>query len=324
MRVVITGGAGFVGRAVVRVLRERGVEVVALVRDPRRASFLADLGAELVQDDLSDVARLTAILRGADGVIHSAGSYRVGIPNSEHEAMWDANVGATTRVLDAAGAAGTPRIVHVSTVNVFGNTRGAIVDETHRRDLGAGFVSWYDETKYRAHEVAEARIAAGAPIVIVQPSQVYGPGDHSGIGEQLQLANAGKLAYRAFDGFGIGFVHVDDLAAGIAAAFDRGRIGESFVLSGPSSTLRDAIALAARLGGHRSPRVAIPDRLVRRLAPFARLMGQPNLAEIARASIGVTYLASSAKEERELGFHARDLESGFRDVFGGARSPVRA
>ncbi len=235
--------------------------------------------------------------------------------------MWDANVETTTRVLDAAAAAATPRIVYVSTVNVFGNTRGATVDETHRRDMGVGFVSWCDETKYRAHEVVEARIAAGVPIVIVQPSQVYGPGDHSGIGEQLELANAGKLAYRAVDQFGIGFVHIDDLAAGIVAALDRGRSGESYVLGGPPSTLRDAIALAARLGGHHSPRVAIPDGLIGRMAPFGRLIGQPNLAEIARPSIGVTYLASSAKAERELGFRARDLESGFRDVFGPARSP---
>ena len=63
--------------------------------------------------------------------------------------MWDANVGTTTRVLDAAEAAETPRIVYVSTVNVFGNTHGRIVDETYRRDLGEGFLSWYDETKYR-------------------------------------------------------------------------------------------------------------------------------------------------------------------------------
>ena len=117
-RIVVTGGAGLVGRAVVRVLRDRGDTVVALVRDPRRAPFLGELGAELVQGDLSDVAGLTELLRGADGLIHAAGSYRIGIPRSERGAMWDANVGTTTRILDAAEAAGTPRIVYVSTINV--------------------------------------------------------------------------------------------------------------------------------------------------------------------------------------------------------------
>ena len=176
------------GGAVVRALRERGDQVVALVRDPRRATGIADTGAELVEEDLSDVTRLTEALRGADAVIHAAGSYRIGIRRSERGAMWDANVGTTTRLLDAAEAARTPRIVYVSTGNVYGNTRGVVVDESYRRDLGEAFLSWYDETKYGAHEVAEQRIAGGAPIVIVLPSQVYGPSDHSGFGEQLQLA----------------------------------------------------------------------------------------------------------------------------------------
>ena len=222
-RVVITGGAGLVGRAVVRVLRERGDTVVALVRDPSRAAFLAEMGAELVASDLSDEAQLAEALRDADGLIHAAGSYRVGIPKSERGAMWDANVGTTTRMLDAAEAAGVPRIVYVSTGNIYGNTHGVTVDETYQRNLGEGFLSWYDETKYGAHEVAERRIAAGAPIVIVLPSQVYGPGDRTGFGEQVRLAYEGKLPYRALADVRIGIVHADDLAQGIVAALDRGR-----------------------------------------------------------------------------------------------------
>jgi nucleoside-diphosphate-sugar epimerase len=317
MRVVVTGGAGLVGRAVVRLLRERGDPVLALVRDPARAGFLADLGAELAADDLSDAGRLATALAGADGLIHAAGSYRVGIPAAERGAMWDANVGTTTRVLDAAASAGTPRIVYVSTVNVFGNTGGRVVDETYRRDLGTGFLSWYDETKYAAHELAEARIAAGAPIVIVQPSQVYGPGDRTGIGEQLRLARDGKLAYRAVDGVRIGFVHADDLAGAIVAALDRGRIGESYVLTGPIATLREATAIAARIGGRRPPRLGLPDGLIRLMAPIGRFIGQPNLREIVDASSGVTYLASAAKAERELGFSARPLATGLAQVLGG-------
>ena len=130
-------------------------------------------------------------MTGAAGVIHIAGSYLVGIPASERPAMYEANVGATQRVLDAAIAAGVPRIVYISTVNVFGNTHGRIVDETYHRDLAEGFVSYYDETKYLAHVAAEARIEAGAPIVIVQPGTVYGAGDHSGMGAQLKAAYDG-------------------------------------------------------------------------------------------------------------------------------------
>ena len=108
-------------------------------------------------------------MSGADSVIHVAGTYRVGIPASERPAMYEANVGATQRVLDAAIALAIPRIVAISTVNVFGNTHGRVVDETYHRDLRDGFLSYYDETKYLAHVATEARAEAGAPIVIVQP-----------------------------------------------------------------------------------------------------------------------------------------------------------
>jgi dihydroflavonol-4-reductase len=316
MRLVVTGGAGLVGRAVVAGLQARGDTVVALVRDPDRARHVAELGAELVRDDLSDVPRLTDRLRGADGLIHAAGSYRIGIPASERAAMWDANVGTTMRLLDAAEAAATPRIVHVSTANSFGNTHGRVVDERYRRDLSEGFLSWYDETKYRAHEIAEQRIAAGAPIVIVLPSQVYGPGDHTSFGEQLRLAHAGKLPYRALDDVRIGLVHANDLAAGIVAALDGGRTGEAYVLSGPHLSLGEAIEVAARLGGRRAPRLRVPTVLLRAMAPLGRLAGQANLAEVISAAAGVTYLASPAKAETELGFRTRDIETGLRDTFG--------
>jgi dihydroflavonol-4-reductase len=317
-RVVVTGGAGLVGRAVVRLLCERGDEVMALVRDPRRAAYLGELGADVVEDDLSDVARLTEVLRGADGAIHAAGSYKIGIPKVQRGAMWDANVGTTTRLLDAAEGARIPRTVYVSTGNVYGNTRGREVDETYRRDLAEDFLSWYDETKYGAHEVAEQRIRDGTPVIIVLPSQVYGPGDRSGFGEQLHQAHAGKLSYRALDDVRIGLVHADDLAAGIVAAFDRGRIGESYNLSGPATSLGEAVAVAARLGGHRAPRLKVPNRLLRTIAPLGKLVGQPNLGEVVTASAGVTYLFSSAKAGAELGFRARDIETGFRDTFGPA------
>ena len=129
--------------------------------------------------DLSSTAQMTAQMRGADAVIHAAGSYRIGIKTSGADAMWDANVGTTERVLDAAVAAGVPRIVYVSTVNVFGNTNGELVDETYRRDLKR--VSCRGTTRPSSALTRRRRSTTqqGAPMVIVQPSQVYGPNDHS-------------------------------------------------------------------------------------------------------------------------------------------------
>jgi dihydroflavonol-4-reductase len=317
-RIVLTGGAGFVGGAVARVLRERGDVVVALVRDAKRAPALVELGAEIVEDDLSDVGRLREALHEADAVIHAAGSYRIGITKAKRGAMWDANVGTTTRILDAVEAAATPRIVYVSTVNVFGNTHGRIVDETYRRNLAEDFLSWYDETKYGAHEVAEQRIRDGAPVVIALPSQVYGPGDRSSVGDQLGRAHAGKLPYRAVDDVGLGFVHVDDLAAGMVTVLDRGAVGRSYVLSGPTTTLAEAIRTAAEIGGRTPPALRIPTGLLRAMTPLGGLIGQPNLAEVISSSAGVTYWASAARASEELGWEARGLEAGLRDTFGAA------
>lgn len=322
MRVVVTGGAGFVGRAVVERLASRGDHVVALVRDPDRAAHLTERGdgVTLVRSALADPGSLRDSMRGADAVIHVAGMYRVGIAKEERPAMWDANVGATERVLDAAIAASVGRIVHVSTVNVFGDTRGAVADETYRRDPAAGFTSWYDETKLRAHEVVEARIDAGAPVVIVLPSQVYGPHDHSIASDQLHRAFHGTLGYMALTDVGLGWVHVHDLADGMVAALDRGRTGELYCLAGPNHTLGAALAIAAGLGGTALPRVTMPTALARLAAPLndalGGLPGMPaNLAEAIRSGDGVTYYATAGKARRELGFAPRSLEQGIVDTW---------
>jgi dihydroflavonol-4-reductase len=319
--IVITGGAGFIGSRVTRRLYERGDEVVAIVRDPATADTLRDLGVRLVAGDLGDVAGIRAVVAGAGAVIHAAGSYRVGIPASERPAMHDANVAATERVLDAAIAEGVGRIVYLSTVNVFGDTKGIARDETFQRDPADGFVSYYDETKYLAHLAAEKRIAAGAPIVIVLPGTTYGPGDHSTAGAQLKAAFEGTARYLTQTNLGITPTHVDDVATGIVAALDRGRLGQAYVMCGENMRLGEAMAIAAKAGGRRLPRLVIPNgvlRMTARIIPGGgALLGvAPNLREIVSASDGVTYWGNHAKATAELGFAPRDLATGARDAFG--------
>jgi nucleoside-diphosphate-sugar epimerase len=326
MRVAVTGGGGFVGGAVVRQLLARGDEVVALVRDPARWTAPEPLGLTLVADDLHDSTTIAASLEGADALIHGAGSYRIGIAASERPTMEDANVGTAARTLDAAIARRVPRTVYVSTINVFGNTRGAIVDETYRRDPTDGFLSWYDETKWRAHVEVERRIADGAPAIIVMPSQVYGPGDHTPLGDQLAQAYAGTLPFVGLGGVGLGFVHVEDLARGILAALDRGVMGRTYVLGGDTVRIRDALRIAARAGGHRLPRLEIPD-LPLRIGAFlfpnrgAWFGLSPNLREIVSASIGVTYWATSRRAATELGFDPRSLAVGLPAVLAETAGP---
>jgi len=127
--------------------------------------------------------------------VHAAGVYALGVSEQEAAAMRDANVGGTERVLDAVSAAGSARAVYVSTMNAFGDTGGAVVDETYERDVSRGFLSVYDETTYRAHELVAERTGAGAPVVTVMPGTVYGPGDTSQLGEQVHGAMTGRLPY---------------------------------------------------------------------------------------------------------------------------------
>jgi nucleoside-diphosphate-sugar epimerase len=322
MRIYVTGGAGFIGLAVVRRLVARGDRVTATIRDPTKAGPLRDLGADIRVGDLSRTATIVEAMRGADTAIHIAGDYRVGIPASERPAMLDSNVGTTTRVLDAAETVGLERLVAISTVNVFGDTHGRIVDEKYRRDLADGFLSAYDETKFLSHRAVEERIAAGKPIVIAQPGVTYGPGDHTALGSLLRDAYLGKLRYLVLGQTGISPAHVDDVAGGNVGALDRGRIGESYVLAGQNLRLHDALLVSARAGGRRLPRLRIPDALMRSAAVIpggvAKLAGLPeNLAEVIRSSDGVTFWASSAKAAAELGYRPRDLASGVRAAFGG-------
>jgi dihydroflavonol-4-reductase len=320
-RVFVTGAAGFIGGATAHLLHERGDEVVAVVRSPSNATELLDLGVEVVGGDLGSETAIRSAMAGCDAVIHLAGSYRVGIPASERPAMYEANVAVTERVLDVAIAFGIPRIVEVSTVNVFGDTRGRIVDESFRRDPADGFLSYYDETKYRAHMAARSRIAAGAQIVIAMPGTTYGRADHTPIGAQFKAVYDGVARYIAQGDLGVSPTYVDDVAAGIVAAMDRGRIGDAYVLAGENMLLRDALGVVAHAAGRRPPRITIPNGLTRfaaRIAPGGgRLLGLPtNLAEVVRASGGVTYWASSAKAQAALGYRTRDLERGARDAYG--------
>jgi dihydroflavonol-4-reductase len=322
VKIFVTGGTGFIGGTVARQLRERGDEVVCLVRNPQKGEALATLGCSLVEGDLSDAAAIATAMAGCDGVVHAAAMYEVGIPNSQHPAMYEANVRGTENVLRAALEAKVPKVVYVSTVGIFGNTHRKVVDETYEHP-GKGFTSYYEETKLEAHRIAKRMIAEeGLPGIIVQPGGVYGPGDTSQVADLLQEFFAGKLVLMPFPEFGICLSHVDDIAGGILLALDKGRIGETYVLSGPVTTMREAIETVAAATGRKAPKRAMPTAMLKALTPIGplvgKLMGQPpNLRELISSADGVTFWASHEKASSELGYAPRGMEEGLRQTLEG-------
>jgi dihydroflavonol-4-reductase len=317
--VFLTGGTGFIGGHVARKLRERGDDVRALARSPEKGRALTELGCEVIAGDLSDRAAIATGLEGVDAAIHCAAMYEVGIPQSEHKAMYEANVVGTENVLRGALEAGTPKVVYVSTVGAFGNTRGQVVDEAYEHP-GTGFTSYYEQTKYQAHQVAKRLIAEeGLPCVIVQPGGVYGPGDHSEIGNQINQFLAGRMPLLAFPDLGFNLVHVEDVATGVLLALDKGKTGESYVLGGQITTMRELIGTLAEVAGKRPPRGTLPAGLIKAMAPLGPVVGKvmgtgPNLREIISSADGVTFWAKHDKAMAELGYSPRGLEQGLRDM----------
>jgi nucleoside-diphosphate-sugar epimerase len=318
MRAFVTGGTGFIGSRVIKRLRDRGDEVVALVRTPSKAADLQATGTELIEGDLSSDDAIKRGTEGADAVFHIGAVYKVGIPKKERPELWEANVEGTRRILDAAQAAGVKKIVYVSTGNVFGDTKGRVVDETYQRDLDDGWLSYYDETKYRSHELVKERMAAGAPIVIVQPGVVYGPGDHSEIGNLIDQLKTGKLKMRMFPDAGYNFVFVDDVADGIVLAYDKGKVGESYLLGGQIGTMDDLYNETARALGKNPPKMAMPVAMAKASAPLGPVIGPlmgfpPNMRELVKTS-DVTITFKDDKARSELGYNGRPLAAGIPET----------
>lgn len=318
MKIFTTGATGFIGEHVARKLRDRGDEVRVLVRSLEKGRDLAGMGCELVVGKLADADAIAAGMEGCDAVVHGAAIYEVGIPVDRRPAMHEANVLGTQNVLGAALEAGIDKVVYVSSVVAFGNTGGRVVDESYEHPA-TSFTSYYEETKYRAHRIAEQMIERGLPCVVVLPGGVYGPGDHSELGNLIDQYVSGKLPLIPFPDLGISVVHVEDVAAGIVGALDKGKPGDSYVLGGQITTNREMLQTAAKLAGKSRPSRGLPTLALKAVAPLGPVIGPisgfpKNMRELIRSSDGVTFWARHDKAIAELDYSPRGLESTIRDT----------
>ncbi len=318
MTTLVTGGTGFVGSAVVRRLLDEGESVRVLTRPNADRRNLDGLDVEIVTGDLLDRGSLCAALSGCEALFHIAADYRLWVPNPG--TLYRTNVEATRTLMQAAGEAGVRRIVYTSSVAVLATARaGKPSDESTPVGID-DMIGHYKRSKYLAEEAVRGMVAEeGLPAVIVNPSMPVGPRDikPTPTGRMIVEAATGRMP--AFVETGLNVVHVDDVAEGHLLAFQKGDVGERYVLGGQNVTLGQILAAIARLQGRRPPRVRLPHAMILPIAhaaeAMARVSGREPFVTVDGARMArKTMFYSSAKAERELGYRSRPLEEALRDA----------
>jgi nucleoside-diphosphate-sugar epimerase len=318
LRYFVTGATGFIGGCIARQLVEAGHEVVALARDPARAARLRALGNAVTvhTGDITDRESMRAPMTGVDGIYHVAAWYKIG--TRDKDLALGINAQGTANVLTLMRELGVPKGVYTSTLAVFGDTGGRIVDESYRMD--GPWLSEYDRTKWMAHyQVALPLMREGLPLVIAQPGLVYGPGDE-GVTHNLFVQYLRGQLPATPERTAFCWGHVEDTARGHLLAMEHGRAGESYIIAGPVHTLIEGMALAAEITCLPAPRLHPPPGMLRATAAVMDLVGraiplpESYTGESLRVTAGSTYTGSSAKARRELGFTARPLAEGLRET----------
>jgi dihydroflavonol-4-reductase len=314
MNVLVTGGTGFVGGAVVAELLARGHRVRALVRPGSDLSRLDPVRVEQVLGDVLDRASVEQALRGCQAVVHCAGMADL---RGDRKKLFAVNAGGVEVVLGAALAAGVERAVLTSSTAVLGGSRVPRVmdEETTSSAETLGF--HYFVSKKRGEETAFDLAARGLPLVVVRPSFVLGPGDVYRSSASIVAALA-KRKMPIFVQGGASYCDVRDVARGHVEALERGRIGEAYILGGHNLTMDEMVGRVCRMAG-----VAPPQRVPYTAASLAiKAMGLLTFLggrapaihpDLLRAGALYTFV-TSAKAQRELGYTIRPFMESIRDT----------
>lgn len=316
MEYLVTGGTGFIGTHVVERLVADGHDVVVVTRSRANANHLPE-EVTVFEGDITDKESLREPMQGVDGVFHIAAWFYLGPGPRMRETAERINVEGTRNVLELMAELDVPKGVYTSTVAVFGDTGGQVVDETHRpSDPG---LCVYFRTKWRAHyDVAQPMIDEGLPLVIVHPGAVYGPGDKEYGSVRAPFINwlNGDLPMLPRE-FAMPFDYVEDVAHAHIRAMEAGRPGESYIVSSEPREVVDVFERAAALTGIDAPRSVSPrwfSLLAALLTPVEKLTTTPKgfEPELLRTFAGTQILVDNAKARRELDIEHRPIDDGLR------------
>ncbi|AUT00336.1 dihydroflavonol 4-reductase [Nostoc sp. CENA543] len=258
MQVFVTGGTGFIGSHVVRLLLQQGYQVTALVRPNSNLGNLQGLDVEIVKGDLNH-PELWQQMLGCKYLFHVAAHYSLW--QKDRDLLYRDNVEGTANVLNAAQKAGIERTVYTSSVAAIGvGAAGEIVDETHQSPVEK-LVGDYKKSKYLAEQVAVKAVANGQDVVIVNPSSPIGALD-------IKPTPTGEIILRflrrqmpAYVNTGLNFIDVRDVAWGHLLALQKGRKGDRYILGHQNLTLKQLLEQLADITNIPAPQHTVPNWL---------------------------------------------------------------
>ncbi|MGH6662070.1 MAG: hopanoid-associated sugar epimerase [Rhodospirillales bacterium] len=316
--ILITGATGFVGSAVLRRLLAAGHRVRALARPASDRRNLEGLAVEVVEGDLLEPSSLRPALEGCSGLFHVAADYRLWAPDPGP--MFRANVDGTRLLLLAARDARVERIVYTSSVAALGVLPGDAVADEKTPVTFADMIGPYKQSKFLAEAAVTKLIAdEGLQVVIVNPSTPIGPRDikPTPTGRLIVEAAAGRMP--AYVETGLNVAHVDDVAEGHLLAFEKGRVGERYILGGENMSLQAILGAVAEAAGRRAPKLKIPHGAILPIAyaaeAWARISGGEPFATVngVRMARKKMYF-SHAKAARDLGYAPRPAGQALADA----------
>jgi farnesol dehydrogenase len=320
-RAFITGATGFIGGRLIQFLdgRDDFKQLNCLVRKPDAYKGVRSSKIKIIKGDITDPQSMEQSVAEADVIFHLAAYYELGIPKSNISLMEGINIQGTRNIFELARKHKTPKIIYVSTVYALGATGDKIADEKFPHC--GSFTNHYERTKYEAHKVASQMIAEGMPIIIIMPSAVYGENDPSILGVTFKQLVQGK-----FPGMVNGttqgkltYVHVDDVISGIAAAYDKSRLGESYIIAGEVMTFQEMVNEITCLAESKPPGLVLPLWLARTMAYIEELKAKvfnskPLVSHEALNSMLQNFAVSSDKAKTELGYQPRPNHQGFKET----------
>jgi farnesol dehydrogenase len=303
MRVLVTGGTGYLGRASVRAFHARGHELVIFARSAARSG----LPGTLVDGDVRDRDALERAAAGCDAISHSAAL--VSIWRRRSADFDDVNVGGVKNVLAVASALKIPRVLYTS----------SFVALPPRGRATAVEANDYQRTKVAADRLADAAVRDGSPVVRVYPGVVYGPGSFTEgnlVGRLIADHLRGRLPGLVGPEHPWSYAYVDDVAAGHCAALERGRIGGRYTLGGENASQRRVFEIVREVTGRRVPlRIPFPVATLLGAAEELRVLLFGGTPLITRGAVEIfrhDWSLDSAEAIRDLGYTITPLDAGIR------------